>query len=68
MAWMVYDYPDPPGRREDTPLCPVCGGECGSVFRDGDYEIVGCDLCLTEHDAYETDECFRYGRSRGEEE
>ena len=38
---MVYDYPDPPRREEREPICPVCGSECCTVFRDRYFEIVG---------------------------
>ena len=50
MGWGVHDYPSPP--EVDQPVCPVCGGEAYRVFlRNG--EVVGCDLCLLEIDAYE---------------
>lgn len=58
MAWMVYDYPEPHGRGEREPRCPVCGAACSEVYRDEFFEIVGCDECVTEHDAWETEECF----------
>lgn len=39
------------------PRCPVCGEVCKNVYKDSYGEIVGCDECLTEHDAWEDDEC-----------
>ena len=38
-------YPD--GREPDPPFCPLCGGECETIYRrKEDREIVGCDLCI----------------------
>lgn len=59
MAWHVYDYPEPHGAEEPEPICPICGAACASVYRDMYYEIVGCDECITAHDAWETEECCR---------
>lgn len=42
----------------EEPRCPVCGSECGTVYKDSEGEIFGCDNCLTECDAWETEECF----------
>lgn len=42
---------------DEYPVCPVCGNECGKVYKDQYGEIVGCDECLTERDAWEEDEC-----------
>lgn len=38
------------------PRCPVCGQECSSVYRNGDGEIVACDNCLEELDAWDWQE------------
>ncbi len=47
----------PDGKEPEHPRCPVCGEECDMIYRhDGD--IVGCDNCIEESDAWETDECF----------
>ena len=59
MAWLVYDYPEMRTREEREPLCPVCGGACSTVYRDRYFEIVGCDECVTVHDAWETEDCLR---------
>ena len=38
-------YPD--GKWPSLLLCPLCGGECETIFRTKeDREIVGCDLCI----------------------
>lgn len=58
MGWGVYDYPEPPGEPENIPHCPVCGCECGMIYRDRNYEIFGCDECVTTDDAWEVDECM----------
>ena len=35
------------------PICPVCGCECDTFYRDRDGEIVGCDECVQTIDAWE---------------
>lgn len=40
------------------PICPVCGMECETVYKDCYGEILGCDCCLTAYDACEEEECF----------
>ena len=57
MAWMVHDYPEP-GSPEHPPLCPVCGAECATAYRNWAFEIVGCDECVMACDAWETAECL----------
>lgn len=41
------------------PICPICGGECEYIVRNGG-EIIGCSLCtaIKVTDAWEEDECF----------
>ena len=46
-------YPD--GEEPRYPKCPVCGGECETVYKTKD----GCDLCLRPVDAWECSECFQ---------
>ena len=46
-----------PWNQPEYPICPVCGNECEKVYKDSYGEIVGCDECLAEHDAWEEDEC-----------
>ena len=57
MAWMVTDYPAS-ARTEAAPVCPVCGAECEYVYRDVYFAVVGCDGCVTVHEAGETNECL----------
>ena len=49
-------YPD--GKEPTFPICPVCGEECEEIFRDKDLNIVGCDICIKQSDAWEEPECF----------
>ena len=49
-------YPD--GKEPIFPICPVCGEECEGIFRDRDLNIVGCDICTKQSDAWEEPECF----------
>jgi len=44
-------YPD--GKEPEAVLCPLCGGECETIFRTKkDHEIVGCDLCVESIDPW----------------
>ena len=41
------------------PRCPVCGDECEKVYRlEKTAEIIGCDNCVLEYDAYDIPECY----------
>ena len=51
MGWGVKDYPSPPERTQ--PICPVCQQECGTVYLDRNGNVLGCDNCILELDAYE---------------
>ena len=37
---MSEGYPE--GR---VPICPVCGEECSTIYKDGG-EIIGCNICI----------------------
>lgn len=37
----------------DAPLCPICHRETDTLYRNEDYEIVGCDGCLKAIDAWD---------------
>ena len=50
-AWGVHDYPDPP--YHPPVFCPVCGSECDWTYINELGDVVGCDECLEEMDAYE---------------
>lgn len=56
-------YGVPPGIDDREPICPVCGSECSTIYKDACNEIVGCDECISTHDAVDIDECFREGDS-----
>ncbi len=50
-------YGEPPwGSRE--PICPVCGTECSTIYKNALGEIVGCNECVETYDAVDVDECF----------
>ena len=51
-------YGVPPGIDDREPICPVCGSECSTIYKDACNEIVGCDECISTHDAVDIDECF----------
>lgn len=40
------------------PICPICGKECETIYRDTDYQILGCDKCVQEREAWEIPDCF----------
>jgi len=46
------------GKDPSYPVCPVCGQECEIVYRDRNREIVGCNACVTDQDAWEVPECI----------
>lgn len=35
------------------PICPVCGAECEKIIYSTQGDIVGCDECIKEVDAWE---------------
>ena len=37
----------------DMAECPVCGSECNLYYKNEDHEIVGCENCVHEIDAWE---------------
>ena len=45
----------------EYPICPICGQECETIYRDRDYEIFGCDECVKTYDAWEVEDCFQEG-------
>lgn len=51
-----YRDPEPNYEPQDgkpLPICPFCGEETDTFFRDIYGYIVGCDLCLTKLGALE---------------
>ncbi len=49
-------YPD--GKEPRYPVCPVCGEECETIYRDHSGGIFGCDVCVIISNAWEVDICF----------
>jgi len=47
-------YPD--GKEPKTPICPVCGEECETIYRAYVGLILGCDNCINPVNAYELDQ------------
>ena len=56
----LYDIPEPSLEPPDPPepRCPVCGQYCGTIYKDLYNAIIGCDVCVSDHDAFEIPECF----------
>lgn len=40
-------------KKEEYPICPICGEICDTVFCDRTGELIGCDECVSEKDAWE---------------
>lgn len=36
---------------KEEPTCPICGKECERFYKSG-KDIIGCDMCVDEVDAY----------------
>ena len=47
-----YGYPDGPRK---WPICPVCGEECDTYYKNGHGEILGCEACIDIVDAWEAE-------------
>lgn len=67
MTEYLPDHPDiasamrtgyPKGVEPKEPICPRCRKPCDTIYKDLTEEIVGCDLCVSSHDPWETPECF----------
>lgn len=44
----------PDGKEPAPPLCPLCGGECETIYRSKEtLWILGCDLCVERVDPWE---------------
>lgn len=48
----------PDGKKEQYPICPACGEECETVYKDRHGTYIGCDVCVETKDAWEVDLCF----------
>ena len=58
MGWGV-PYPSNPDWNEperELPECPVCGKKAETFYVSANYEVVGCEYCITKIDADEMEE------------
>ena len=67
---MTHDLPDhpviqnmertgyPDFKRQFFPHCPICGYECSDIYKDKNFKIVGCDICINQSDAWDEPQCF----------
>jgi hypothetical protein len=44
---------EPTGQYPEYPICPICRREALIFYENDDLEIVGCDNCIRERDAWE---------------
>lgn len=67
MNFEIPDHPDiasamrtgyPRGVEEKEPVCPECGQPCDTIYKNNDGIVIGCDNCVSTHDAWEIPECF----------
>ena len=59
MSYYTRDNPYPPAVR--YPRCPVCGDECAIIYKQGN-EVLGCENCITQGDAWEEPACMEDDR------
>lgn len=38
---------------EEPPVCPICGKECDTIYRDMNDQVFGCDCCIRRQDAWD---------------
>lgn len=43
----------PEGREPDQPVCPICGRECETIYRNRDGVIFACDGCVESCEAWD---------------
>lgn len=58
--WGHQDNPFPPAELR-RPRCPVCGDECAIIYKQGN-EILGCENCITQDDAWGEPACMEDDR------
>ena len=58
--WGHQDNPFPPDESR-RPRCPVCGDECTIIYKQGN-EVLGCENCITQDDAWEEPACMEEDR------
>lgn len=56
---MQYWEPEQPlePKDYDMPVCPVCGEETDTYYKNKDGVIVGCEFCIETVDAWEEQKC-----------
>lgn len=67
----MFDIPDHPvirnaertgwfdGKEPEYPHCPACGSTAMRIYKNATTgEIIGCDVCVDDVDAFDVDECF----------
>lgn len=37
----------------DPVICPICGEECGTIYKDRNGDVFGCDNCVEIMEAYD---------------
>lgn len=51
MSKLTIEPPvDPPAYT--CPICPVCGEEADTLYKDRQGNVIGCTACITEVDAW----------------
>lgn len=41
------------GKFSSNPICPVCGAECETLYKDKWGDVIGCEDCVTAVEAWE---------------
>ena len=52
----LHDMPEPPldpPEETDVPVCPVCGEETDTFYKNSLGDVIGCDMCVSAVDAWE---------------
>ena len=47
----LFGWPD--GKEAQYPKCPICNEETDTFYRNSEYDIVGCGICITSIDAWD---------------
>lgn len=50
-----------PTEHMEQPICPLCFQECETIYKNEYGEILGCDVCVSNFDAWEISDCFSEG-------
>ena len=53
MSVFAYKEPRVEPKPYKLPMCPVCGEETDTLYKNIYGEIVGCDVCIRTVDAWE---------------